>query len=255
VGPAHPTTHSVASKGSDGPLGSSLSARDRLVFPLDVPNLDAASVWVDRLAEQVGVFKVGLELFTAEGPEAVRRVHAAGCACFLDLKLHDIPATVASAVTAAAELGVRYLTVHASSGPAALQAAAAAAQGTGTRLLAVTVLTSMGPEDLGAIGLQGTPEEAVLRLARMAAGAGIDGFVTSPHECQALRQAVGQEALLVVPGVRPASSALDDQRRAATPADAVRAGADLLVVGRPIRNASNPVAAARAIAADIAGQG
>jgi orotidine-5'-phosphate decarboxylase len=225
------------------------------VFPLDVPDLGTASAWVDRLAASVGVFKVGLQLFTAEGPAAVRRVHERGGACFLDLKLHDIPATVASAVTSAAGLGVRYLTVHAANGPRALEAAAAAARPTGTRLLAVTVLTSLGPDELRAVGLEGSPEAAALRLARLARDAGIDGFVTSPHECATLRRELGGDALLVVPGVRPQGSAPDDQRRAATPGEATRAGADLLVVGRPIRGAQDPVAAAQAIAAEIASAG
>jgi orotidine-5'-phosphate decarboxylase len=232
-------------------LADAPSAAQRLVFPLDVADLDAAAKWVDRLAGAVGVFKVGLELFTACGPAAVHLVHGRGAACFLDLKLHDIPATVASAVSAAAGLGVRYLTVHASNGTRALAAAAEAAQGTDTRLLAVTVLTSLGPDELAGVGLAGPPDQAVLRLARLARAAGIDGFVTSPQECAALRAALGDDALLVVPGVRPAGSARDDQRRTATPADALRAGADLLVVGRPIRQAADPREAARAIASEL----
>ncbi|MFW6197273.1 MAG: orotidine-5'-phosphate decarboxylase, partial [Myxococcota bacterium] len=196
--------------------GPSAAPRERLVFPLDVPDLTSAAGWVDRLAPEVGVFKVGLELFTAEGPEAVRRVHDAGAGCFLDLKLHDIPATVGKAVTAATRLGVRYLTVHALSGPEGLRAASDAARGTGTRLLAVTVLTSLGPADLAAVGLGGTVADATRRLAVLARDAGIDGFVTSPQECADLRGEVGPDAVLVVPGIRPEGSAPDDQRRAAT---------------------------------------
>lgn len=228
------------------------SARDRIVFPLDVSSLDEAQDWLVRLGTHVGVYKVGLELFTAVGPAAVEAVHDAGAGCFLDLKLHDIPATVASAVRSAASLGVRYLTLHASAGPAALAAAVEAAHDTGTQLLAVTVLTSFDQEELDAIGLAGAPAEAVSRLARVAHDSGVDGFVCSPREVAALREQLGMEATLVVPGVRPKGTATGDQRRTATPAEARAAGADLLVIGRPIRLADDPVAAARAIADEIA---
>ncbi|MFW6067413.1 MAG: orotidine-5'-phosphate decarboxylase [Myxococcota bacterium] len=229
------------------------SPRDRLVFPLDVPDLGSATDWLARLAGEVGVFKVGLELFTSAGPAAVQRVHQAGAACFLDLKLHDIPATMAKAVEAAARLDVRYLTVHASAGPTALHAAADAARGTDTRLLAVTVLTSLAQAELAAVGIEGTVATAARRLAGVARDVGIDGLVTSAHECAALRSELGEDTLLVVPGIRPPGSDPDDQQRAATPAEAVRAGADLLVVGRPIRTASNPVAAARDVVDAIGG--
>ena len=228
------------------------SVRDRIVFPLDVSTLDEAREWLDRLGTHVGVYKVGLELFTAAGPAAVEAVHEAGSACFLDLKVHDIPATVASAVRSAARMGVRYLTLHASAGPAALAAAMEVARGTDTQLLAVTVLTSLDQGELDAVGLEGTPAEAVSRLAAMAHGAGVDGFVCSPHEVAALRDQLGREVTLVVPGVRPKGTATGDQRRTATPAEARAAGADLLVIGRPIRLADDPVAAARAIADEIA---
>lgn len=229
-----------------------MQPRDRLVFPLDVPDLETARVWIDRLAGEVGVLKVGLELFTAAGPDAVRAVHASGAKCFLDLKLHDISATMASAVRAAAKLGVEYLTVHAVAAPAALTAVRDAADGSKTRLLAVTVLTSLDAEELEAIGLAGPPATAVERLARLAVRHGIDGLVCSPEECAALRRTLADDVLLVVPGIRPAGSARGDQARVATPARARREGADLLVVGRPIRHAHDPVAAARAIVAEIA---
>lgn len=229
-----------------------MQARDRLVFPLDVPDLETARVWIDRLAGEVGVLKVGLELFTAAGPDAVRAVHASGAKCFLDLKLHDISATMASAVRAAAKLGVEYLTVHAVAAPAALTAVRDAADGSKTRLLAVTVLTSLDAEELEAIGLAGPPATAVERLARLAVRHGIDGLVCSPEECAALRRTLADDVLLVVPGIRPAGSARGDQARVATPGRARREGADLLVVGRPIRHADDPVAAARAIVAEIA---
>jgi orotidine-5'-phosphate decarboxylase len=226
--------------------------RDRLIVALDVADLESARALIERLRGEVSVLKVGLELFTAVGPEAVRLVREAGAECFLDLKLHDIPATVASAVRAAAALDVRYLTVHAANGPACLRAAAEAAKGTRTTLLAVTVLTSLDEAELSAIGLSGPPAETARRLARLAREAGIDGLVCSPHECEALRAELGPKALLVVPGVRPGGSDRGDQRRTATPAEAIAWGADLLVVGRPIRDAADPVAAARAITAEIA---
>ncbi len=224
-------------------------AKSRLVLPLDVPDLDSARRWIDRLGDEVGVFKVGLQLYTAAGPAAVEAVHAAGADCFLDLKLHDIPATMAHAVAAASDLGVAYLTVHAAAGPAAMRAITKAAGA--TRLLAVTVLTSMDASELEAIGLQGSSEEAVLRLARVATESGVSGLVCSPHECATLRGALGVDPLLMVPGIRPAGAALGDQRRAATPETAISSGADMLVVGRPIRNADDPVEAARSVVAEI----
>ncbi|HEY8432654.1 MAG TPA: orotidine-5'-phosphate decarboxylase [Sandaracinaceae bacterium] len=229
----------------------SMSPRDRIVFALDVPSLDAGRALLERVAPQVGVVKVGLELFVAEGPRAVRAVHDAGSACFLDLKLHDIPATVGRAAAAAARLGVRYLTVHASAGPAALSAAAGAVRGSPTQLLAVTALTSLDASQLSAIGFEPDPRAVVSRLASLAASCGIDGFVCAPAEVRAVR-AIAERALIVVPGVRPAGSDAGDQARVATPAQAIAEGADLLVVGRPIRDAADPVQAARAIADEIA---
>lgn len=225
---------------------------ERIVLALDVDGLDEARRWIDLLQGEVGVFKVGLELYTAAGPAAVEAVHRAGAHCFLDLKLHDIPATMASAARAAAKQGVKYLTVHASAGPAALREVARAVEGTATTILAVTVLTSLDTAELGAIGLAGTPADAALRLARIARDAGVHGLVCSPHEVAELRGVVGSRGVLVVPGVRPAGSEVGDQRRVATPAATIRAGADLLVVGRPIRGVSDPRAAARAIADEIA---
>jgi len=222
------------------------------VLPLDVPSLSAASEWIERLKGEVGVFKVGLELFTAAGPAALARVHQSGADCFLDLKLHDIPKTMACAARTAADLGVRYLTLHASAGPRALATTAEAIRGTNTQLLAVSVLTSLDDSELDAVGLAGPVAEAVTRLARLAADAGIQGLVCSARECEPLRQALGPEPLLVVPGIRPTGSAPDDQRRVATPAEAVTWGADLLVVGRPIRDADDPARAARAIVHEIA---
>jgi orotidine-5'-phosphate decarboxylase len=170
---------------------------------------------------------------------------------FLDLKLHDIPNTVEGAARSAARLGARLLTVHAAGGPAMVQAAARGA-GPGVRVLAVTVLTSLDTATLDEIGLVGPPEAAVVRLARLAIDAGAGGLVCSPHEVEAVRAAVGPAPLLVVPGVRPAGAAKGDQSRVAAPAVAVRAGADVIVVGRPLREGGDPAAAARRIAAELA---
>jgi len=227
------------------------SPRDRLAFALDVERLAEAERWVERLAPEVGVFKVGLELFVAEGPEAVVAVQRRGAACFLDLKLHDIPATVAGAVRSASRLGVRYLTVHAGGGPAMLRAAVEAA-GPGTTLLAVTVLTSMDEAELAALGETRTARALVVDRARLAVQAGVRGLVCSAEECAAVREAVGPEIALVVPGIRPAGASLGDQKRVGTPAEAIRSGADVLVVGRPIRQAAEPVVAARSIVDEIA---
>jgi orotidine-5'-phosphate decarboxylase len=232
---------------------SSLSerAKARLCFALDVAELAAAEPWIDRMHAEVGVLKVGLELYTAEGPAAVRAVRRSGAKCFLDLKLHDIPATVAKAVSSARALGVDYLTLHASSGPAALEAAVEAAQGEVT-LLAVTVLTSLDAAALRAIGFGAPPADAVSRLAKLAIDAGVPGLVCSAAECARLRAELGDAPLLVVPGIRPEGSSLDDQSRAATPAQAIGDGASILVVGRPIRGAADPLAAARAVVDEIA---
>jgi orotidine-5'-phosphate decarboxylase len=232
-----------------------MQAKERLIYPLDVASLAEARDQVALLAGEVGVFKVGLELFTTSGPEAVRLVHDAGARCFLDLKLHDIGETVARSVAAAVALRVRFLTVHAVNGARALTRAAQAAAGSDTQLLAVTVLTSLEDADLAEIGLSGPTGDAVTRLAGVAFGAGVPGLVCSPRECASLRAALGPAGrgpVLVVPGVRPAGAATNDQRRVATPADAIRAGADYLVVGRPIRDAADPRGAARAIVAEIA---
>jgi orotidine-5'-phosphate decarboxylase len=193
---------------------------------------------------------VGLELFAAEGPAAVRAAAALGRPVFLDLKLHDIPNTVEGAARSAAGSGAALLTVHASGGAAMIRAAVRGA-GPGVRILAVTVLTSLDAATLDAIGLAGPPEAAVVRLARLAIDAGAGGIVCSPQEVAAVRAAVGPGPLLVIPGVRPAGAAKGDQARTATPAEAVAAGADVLVIGRPLRDAPDPAAAARAISGSI----
>jgi orotidine-5'-phosphate decarboxylase len=226
--------------------------RERIVFALDVPDLSDTRAWIARLHEHVGVFKVGLELFTAMGPDAVRVVHDAGAACFLDLKLHDIPATMAGAAASAVRLGVRYLTIHASAGESALRAVADVTRGTNTTPLAVTVLTSLDQNELTAIGFQGDAKQSAARLAEIARASGMGGLVCSPHEARALRAVVGPDMVIVTPGVRMRGADAGDQRRVATPRDAIEQGADLIVVGRPIRQAPDPVATARAIADEIA---
>jgi orotidine-5'-phosphate decarboxylase len=217
-----------------------------------LPTLADARRAAEAVRESVGVLKVGLELFVREGPAAVRLGNELGCDVFLDLKLHDIPETVERAVASAGELGARYLTVHAAGGPRMLERAAARASSAGLRVLAVTVLTSLDASDLSLVGIDDSPSAQVLRLARVARDAGIRGLVCSPAEVGALREELGSEFVLVTPGIRPAaSSSADDQKRTGTPAAAIRAGASLLVVGRPIRDAHDPGAQARAIADEI----
>ena len=222
----------------------------RIALALDVPDLDAAKRLIAATSESVGVFKVGLELYTSVGPAAVEAVHAAGARCFLDLKLHDIPATMGRSVARAAAMGVAYLTVHGMAGAESLRAAAQSAGK--TRLLAVTVLTSLDSAALREIGLQGDPHAAAHRLSALAWHAGVRGFVTSAHECASLRDTLGPEAFLVTPGIRPAGTDAGDQKRVMTPSDAIAAGANLLVVGRPVRDAPDPAAAASDIADQVA---
>jgi orotidine-5'-phosphate decarboxylase len=257
-----------------------MTARDKLIVALDLPSGNAATRMAERLEGHVGMFKVGSELFTAEGPVPVRYLVTTGHRVFLDLKFHDIPNTVRAAAREAAELGVSMVNVHASGGrkmmEAALEGACSAlrsvsrrmrgsalgspVQGTaGTvaanearpKVLAVTILTSLESQELEELGISGTPVEAVIRLARLAQSAGLDGVVASPREISALREACGSDFLIVTPGIRPASAATNDQARIATPASAIAAGADYLVVGRPITGAPDPVAAADAIVAEM----
>jgi orotidine-5'-phosphate decarboxylase len=227
-----------------------MQARERICAALDFPSWERAEPFARSIAPHVGMLKVGLELYVAEGPGVVRAAAALGLPVFLDLKLHDIPNTVEGAARSAAATGALLLTVHASGGPEMVRAAVRGAGGK-VRVLAVTVLTSLDGATLQEIGLAGPPESAVVRLARLAVEAGAGGLVCSPHEVAAVRAAVGARPLLVVPGVRPAGAAAGDQSRIATPAEAMRAGADVIVVGRPLRDASDPVAAARDIAAEL----
>jgi len=229
-------------------------ARQRLIVALDVPDAGAASILLDRLDDTCSWFKVGLELFVAAGPAVLEPILRRGHRIFLDLKLHDIPNTVAGAVRSAASLGVDMLTLHASGGPAMLSAAREALAGASRppQLLAVTVLTSMDAQQLGAVGVARTPGEQVELLAKMGLAAGIRGFVCSPEEVAALRTLAGPEGTLVIPGIRPAGGAVGDQKRIATPAQALRQGASFLVVGRPITQALDPAKATEAILEEMA---
>ena len=229
-------------------------AAGRIVAALDTADLQRAEALAGALAPpRCGVLKVGLELFGAAGPEAARRV-GARAPVFLDLKLHDIPNTVAGAVRALLPLRPAMLTLHAAGGAAMLRAARDAAEAAGAArpiLLAVTVLTSLDAGALAETGVADAPEAQVLRLARLAMENGADGLVCSPREAAAIRTVLGAAPLLVVPGVRPAGSAAGDQARTATPAEAVKAGADWIVLGRPLTGAADPAAAAASIAAEL----
>ena len=221
-----------------------------IAVALDAPDLETAARWAALVAPHVRVLKVGLELYLRYGPEVVASVRgASGAQIFLDLKLHDIPATVAGAARAVARLRPALLTVHAAAGGAAIRAAADAVPA--TRIVAVTVLTSLSEEDLGHIGLAGPVSDAVRRLAVTAIEAGARGLVCSPQEVTAVRAEVGEDIMLITPGVRPAGAEANDQARVATPEEALRSGADLLVIGRPITGAADPGAAAAAIAASL----
>jgi orotidine-5'-phosphate decarboxylase len=229
-------------------------ARSRLIVALDVPNAVAAIELVNRLEGTCAWFKVGLELFVAGGPAVLEPLIANGHSIFLDLKFHDIPNTVAGAVRSAANLGVRMMTVHALGGPAMLSAARSAIDGIAEppELLAVTVLTSMDKVQTNAIGLNRAPSDQVALLAQMGLDAGVRGFVCSPQEVGTLRRLTGPKGVLVIPGIRPAGAEIGDQKRIATPADALRHGASYLVVGRPITQAANPAQAADAILREMA---
>jgi len=217
----------------------------RVIVALDFPGGQRASEFVNRLQPGSCRLKVGKELFTREGPDLVRAFVKQGHDVFLDLKYHDIPNTVARACEAAAALGVWMLNVHASGGSKMMSAARAALDALGPQrplLIAVTVLTSMGNEDLEELGIKASPEDQVQRLAGLARESGLDGVVCSPREAGILRAKLGDSFKLVTPGIRPKGASLDDQTRVLTPADAIRQGSDYLVMGRPITQAADPVA-------------
>jgi orotidine-5'-phosphate decarboxylase len=231
-----------------------------LILALDFSRLSEALEMARSTARWVGMFKINIHLFTAAGPEAVHKIGALGPGIFLDLKYHDIPNTVAGAVSAASELpNVRLLDLHATGGAAMMRAGAQAlAQNSHTRhhpkLLGITILTSLEQAELRRVGISGTPGSRALSLARLAKRCGLDGIVASPKEVRQIRRGCGRDFLIVVPGIRPhgGPSRSDDQARVATPAETIRAGADYLVVGRPITAAADPPSAARAISEEIA---
>lgn len=247
-----PETHE-----SGTPLAPGLTPGvEKLIVALDVPTIEAALHLADLLHGHAGVFKVGLELFSAQGSALVRELVKRGVRVFLDLKLHDIPNTVRGAAREAARLGVSMMTIHASGGRDMMQAALQGAQegarsGRPPVVLGVTVLTSLTNEDLADIGWKESSEAVVLRLSDLAQSAGLGGVVASPQEAAPIRRNCGSSFTIVTPGIRPAAAARDDQARASTAEIAIRAGADFLVVGRPITQAPDPVAATRALADEI----
>jgi len=233
-------------------------ARARLAVALDLDGRAAILSAARLLGPEAGLLKVGLQAFVGEGPDLVREIVALGASVFLDLKLHDIPNTVAGGGAAAARTGASMINCHASGGREMMRAfgdgareAAAKAGLARPALIAVTVLTSLDASSLDAIGLAGPPRTAAVRLAALAREADLDGVVCSPEEIEAIRAACGGDFLLVVPGIRPAGAASGDQKRIATPGTAIRLGADVIVVGRPITGAPDPAAAARAVVEEI----
>ena len=235
---------------------TSEEAKNKIIFALDVDNLAAIDSWAERLSNKIGMFKVGKELFTTAGPAAVEAVKRHGGEVFLDLKYHDIPNTVAQAMLAAGRLGVKLVNLHALGGPEMMEKASSEVRkqfsdAERPRLLAVTILTSSTQETLKAVGIEHPVEQMVVRLAKLAKESGMDGVVASPLEIEAIRAACGPDFLIVTPGVRPSFAAADDQKRIMTPAEAVHAGADYLVIGRPIAKAADPVHAADLIVEEI----
>jgi len=238
-----------------------MDPKDRIILALDVDSMEAAREAVLLLRDHVGAFKIGFELFISEGPSVVEMVKGLGGRVFLDLKLHDIPNTTAKASRAAVRMGVDFLDVHASGGRAMMKAAADAARVQAASdgsvvpvMLAVTVLTSLGADDLSNdLGIGRSPEGQVVALASLARESGMGGVVASPKEVAAIRKAVGDGFVIVTPGVRPSWAGADDQKRVATPADAVASGADYLVIGRPILSAGDPVEAAQRVREELEG--
>jgi len=242
--------------------------RSSLIVALDFDSLSSAVKFATKISDLVGMFKIGKQLFTAAGPEVVRQVAALGPGVFLDLKYHDIPNTVAGAVLSASAInGVQLVNIHALGGSAMMAAAVQAVNAVTAmgedrpRLLAVTILTSMDQKAMREVGISGIPQDRVVKLARLAKKAGVDGVVASVQEARAIRKACGPDFLIVTPGVRPADKAepgkkssgkKDDQSRTATPTEAIKAGADFVVVGRPILTAADPRATAQEIVDEIA---
>jgi len=231
-----------------------MDPRERLIVALDVSSSAAARKIVAAVGDSAHAYKVGMQLYTAEGPAIVRELVGSGRKAFLDLKYNDIPNTVSAAVREAAQLGASMLTVHASGGAKMLSAAVKAAKAVNPNLavLAVTVLTSLDDPDLNMLGIRGGVVDQVLRLAALALSNGCQGIVASAQEASALREEFGRDFTIVTPGVRPAGSGADDQARVVTPAEAIAAGASYIVVGRPITGATDPAAEARAILGQLA---
>jgi len=232
--------------------------RERLIVALDVDTSEQAAALVRQLAGEVGMFKIGKQLFTHAGPQAVRQIQELGGEIFLDLKFHDIPNTVAKAAIEATRLGVKMFNVHASGSLEMMRMTVKEVKRVCRQqklrkpiMLAVTVLTSLNQDDLQRVGVERKVADQVVRLALLTKEAGMDGVVASPHEVADIREACGRRFVIVTPGIRPADGNRDDQRRVMTPQDAVRGGVDYIVVGRPIIEAKDPVAAARAIVADM----
>jgi orotidine-5'-phosphate decarboxylase len=237
---------------------AAMSAREQLIVALDVETADAGARLAESLRGRVGLFKVGSEVFTAEGPLLARHLITSGYKVFLDLKFHDIPNTVRAAAREAAAMGVNIFTVHALGGRAMMQAAVEGAREGAVRsgkprplVVGVTVLTSLAALDLDELGVHGGPEASVERLAKLAQAAGLDGVVASAKEIESIRRACGPRFVIVTPGIRMPAAASNDQARVATPAAAIQAGASFLVVGRPITQAADPVAAAQAIITEM----
>jgi orotidine-5'-phosphate decarboxylase len=238
------------------------SMRDRLIVALDIDSLDEAQELVRLLAADVGMFKVGKQLFTHAGPQAVRLIQELGGEIFLDLKFHDIPNTVAKAAIEATRMGVKMFNVHASGSLEMMRLTVKEVERVCRQekrrkpiMLAVTVLTSLNQDDLRRVGVDGKVEDQVVRLALLTKEAGMDGVVASPHEVADIRKACGRHFIIVTPGIRPADASRNDQQRVMTPEEAIRAGVDYIVVGRPILEAKNPISAAHAIIAEMEGRG
>ncbi len=231
----------------------SVSAKEKIIVAVDAPDDASALKLIEPLSGEGCVFKIGLQLFTAVGPSLVKEVLASGARVFLDLKFHDIPNTAKEAVRSAVSLGVDMTTIHLAGGPAMVSESVAAAVSSKTLVLGVTVLTSMDDESLGEVGVARPAAEQVLLLAGMGSRCGLRGVVASPQEITMLRKEFGQSLVIVTPGVRPAGSDLADQKRVMTPGEAVRCGADFLVIGRPITGAASPRDAFLRIADEIEG--
>lgn len=235
-----------------------MSAKDKLIVALDVQTIDEADVLIRNLKDVAGMFKVGSQLFTLAGPRLVEAIIKAGNKVFLDLKFHDIPHQVAGASRVVAELGVSLFTIHASGGTEmmkrAVDSVAEVSERAGverSQIVAVSVLTSMDAAALAEIGVNTSPAESVAKLVKLAESAGVDGVVASPREAATIRSTTREGFLIVTPGIRPSETANEDQKRVATPAAALRDGADYLVIGRPITSAADPVAAANSIVAEM----